>query len=425
MIKLFRYLRRYGLWILFATALLFFQANIDLALPDYMSRIVNVGLQQHGIEDSVPRVIPEAFMKQLSALLEEKDFVALNEYYKEFKENDAQVQAVYKDFPGLKGSGVFVLKEGSETAEAIDLWAQIFLKVAALSQGSSVPNLDTIDSGIRKQIVSGGISQFYERLGFDLSGAQVSYIVKTGGLMLILTLLGALATIMVGYIASRTGAGFARTLRKEVFSKVESFSSAEFDHFSTASLITRTTNDINQIQMLTIFMIRMVVYAPIMGIGGVIRAVSKAPSMAWLIGVAVLALIGVIIVVMAVAMPKFRIIQKLVDKLNLVARENLSGLMVVRAFNREKVEEDRFDSANKELTRVNLFVNRVMVLMLPLVMFIMNLLSVVIIWVGAHQIAEATMQVGDMMAFLQYAMQIIMSFMMFRKNLPFGIPNKP
>lgn len=252
----------------------------------------------------------------------------------------------------------------------------------------------------------------YLEIGIDTASLQSGYIRKTGGQMILFTLISILANITAGLLAARTAAGMAQKVRSDIFNRVENFNGEEFDKFSTASLITRTTNDVTQVQHVIFMLMRMVLLAPIMGIGGVIRAMGKAPSMAWIIGLAVLALLGLIIVVFIAATPKFKMIQKLIDRLNLVTRENLSGLMVVRAFNRQKYEEERFDRVNRELTSVNLFVVRVMVIMMPAMMLIMNLLSVAIIWVGAHQIAASSLQVGDMMAFLQYAMQIVMSFLM-------------
>ncbi|MCJ7727091.1 MAG: ABC transporter ATP-binding protein/permease, partial [Actinobacteria bacterium] len=234
----------------------------------------------------------------------------------------------------------------------------------------------------------------------------------TGLLMLLLSLLSAASTVAVGYLSARTAAGLSRNLRKKVFNKVESFSNAEFDKFSTASLITRSTNDITQIQMLVIILIRIVFYAPILGIGGIIRALGKSTSMSWIIAVAIVTLVSLIIVVFSIALPKFKIIQNLIDRLSLVTRENLSGMMVIRAFNTQKFEEDRFDRANIDLTKTNLFINRVMVSMMPVMMLLMNGLSLLIIWIGAHQVAQSNMQVGDMMAFLQYAMLIVMAFLM-------------
>ena len=262
------------------------------------------------------------------------------------------------------------------------------------------------------QMAAGGVKAEYEALGMDPGKLQTNYILRVGGIMLLLTLLAGASTIAVGYLAAKTAAGFARDVRRDVFRKVESFSSAEFSTFSTASLITRSTNDITQLQIVVILLVRMVFYAPILGTGGVIRAVGKGGSMWWIIAVAVLVLVGLVVVVISIALPKFKIIQKLIDRLNLVARENLSGMMVIRAFNRQAFEERRFDKANVDLTATSLFINRLMVIMMPLMMLIMNGLSMVIIWVGAHQVAEANMQVGDMMAFIQYAMQIVMSFLM-------------
>jgi len=230
--------------------------------------------------------------------------------------------------------------------------------------------------------------------------------------MLALSLISGLATIIVGLLASRTAAGLARDLRKAVFKKVESFSNTEFDKFSTASLITRTTNDVTQIQMVMVMMMRMVFFAPILGIGGIIRAIGKSPNMWWILALAVITLLSLIMVVFSIALPKFKLIQKLIDRLNLVTRENLSGMMVIRAFNKQGFEESRFDTANQDLTANSLYITRVMVTMMPVIMLIMNALTVLIIWVGANQVAQSTIQVGDMMAFLQYAMQIVFAFLM-------------
>jgi len=262
------------------------------------------------------------------------------------------------------------------------------------------------------QAAVGPVKAEYEALGMDTDKLQTNYILRVGGMMLLLTLLSGVCTIAVGYLSSRTAAGSARDIRRDVFRKVESFSNTELNTFSTASLITRTTNDITQVQMVVIMLVRLVFYAPILGVGGVIRAVGKGGSMWWIIAVAVMTLISLILIVMSIALPKFKIIQKLIDRINLVAREHLSGVMVIRAFNMQAFEEDRFDKANLDLTGVSLFINRLMVIMMPLMMLIMNGLSMAIIWVGAHQVAEASMQVGDMMAFIQYAMQIVMSFLM-------------
>ena len=241
---------------------------------------------------------------------------------------------------------------------------------------------------------------------------NTNYILKTGATMLLITLLGTAASVMVGYFAARTAAGVARDLRSGVFKKVEQFTHAEFDHFSTASLITRTTNDITQLQTVLVMMIRLVFYAPILGVGGVIKAISSSPSMSWIIGIAVLCLIGIVVILFIVVIPKFKLIQSLIDRLNLVARENIEGMLVIRAFNTQKFEGARFDKANRDLLETNLFVNRAMALMMPVMMLIMNLVTVIIVWVGAKHVSAFQMGIGDMMAYMQYAMQIIMAFLM-------------
>jgi ATP-binding cassette subfamily B protein len=269
----------------------------------------------------------------------------------------------------------------------------------------------TLGDKMVTQAAVAAVRSEYEALGMDMAKVQNSYILRVGGIMLLLTLLSGLCTIAVAFLSARTASGAARDVRRDVFRNVESFSNAEFDKFSTASLITRSTNDITQIQMVVVIMIRMMFYAPLVGIGGVIRMLGKDSSMWWLIAVAVMILISLILIVFSIALPKFKIIQKLVDRLNLVSRENLAGMMVIRAFNMQDFEEQRFDKANLDLTAVSLFINRLMVVMMPVMMLIMNGLSLAIIWVGAHQVAQANMQVGDMIAIMQYAMQIVMSFL--------------
>jgi len=262
------------------------------------------------------------------------------------------------------------------------------------------------------QMAVGAVKAEYEGLGMDAGKIQRDYILRIGGSMMLISLLGGAATIAAGYLASKTAAGAARDIRKEVFKKVASFTNAEFNKFSTASLITRSTNDVTQVQTVIFMFMRMVFFAPIIGIGGIIRAIDKSASMWWLIALAVIILLGLILIVFSVAVPKFRLMQKLIDRLNLVTRENLSGMMVIRAFNKQENELVRFDNVNRDLTDIGLFVARVMVTMMPLMMLIMNGLSLAIIWVGSHQIAESAMQVGDMMAFLQYAMHIVFAFLM-------------
>jgi ATP-binding cassette subfamily B multidrug efflux pump len=269
-----------------------------------------------------------------------------------------------------------------------------------------------MDPSLINQSAVMAVKAEYQALGMDTGKVQSSYITHTGILMLLVSLLAGACTVTVGFLAAKTAAGSARDVRRDLFKRVENFASGEFDKFSTASLITRSTNDVTQIQMVVIMLMRIVFYAPIIGVGGIILALDKSTSMWWVIALAVLVLICLVLVVFSISLPKFRLMQSLIDRLNLVTRENLSGMMVIRAFNKQKFEEDRFDTANVDLTNTSLFVSRIMVTMFPVMMLVMNGLSVLIIWVGAHQVAQSAMQVGDMIAFMQYAMQIVMAFLM-------------
>jgi ATP-binding cassette subfamily B protein len=296
--------------------------------------------------------------------------------------------------------------------DVFDLLAEIPAERRALLSAAVTERFAVLGKSMLTQMSVGAVKAEYEALGMDTAKLQRDYILRTGGLMLLISLIGGACTIAVGFLASRTAAGAARDIRQAVFAKVESFSSAEFDRFSTASLITRSTNDVTQVQMVIFMIIRMVFFAPIIGVGGVIRAIDKSANMWWIIAVAVVALLSLILIVFSVSLPKFKIMQRLIDRLNLVMRENLSGMMVVRAFNKQDDEGVRFDKANRDLTDTSLFVSRVMVTMMPVMMLLMSGISLIIIWVGAHQVAEANMQVGDMMAFMQYAMQIVFAFLM-------------
>lgn len=404
MIKIFRYLKPYILSIFIVAALLFLQANMELALPDYMSRIVNVGIQQGGIESVVPEVIRADKLNKLTQFMDNSTKQLIVKSFTKIDSNSQEYKTHINKYPILKSEAIYLLTEKNK--DVIKELSSGFEKAFMATTGIP-PN-----PGISRQNGLIAVKAEYKAVGIDTTKIQSTYILNIGAVMLILTLISAVATIIVGFLAAKTSAGLARSVRRDVFTKIENFSGEEFDKFSTASLITRSTNDITQVQMVIFIMLRMIIYAPILGIGGVIRALGKAPSMAWIIGLAVIVLLALIITVFIIAMPKFKKIQKLIDRLNLVARENLTGLLVVRAFNRQKFEEERFDTANKNLTKTNLFVIRIMVVMMPLMMLIMNLISVTIIWVGAKQVAAATMQVGDMMAFMQYSMQIVMSFLM-------------
>lgn len=383
MLKLFKYLKPYALQIVVVILLLFIQANADLALPDYMSRIVDTGIQREGIENALPYVLGEATYGKLLAFLP--------------PENRAVIESSYEAV-GVSDPGRASLESTYKAAGS-----EVLYRLKADAKKDLPANLPLNYMLVKAE---------YTRLGADIRAIQSAYILKTGGAMLLLTLLSVISTIAVGYLGARTAAGVARSLRSDLFGKVESFSFIELDHFSTASLITRSTNDITQVQTMIMMGLRMFFYAPIIGIGGVIRATGKASSMWWIIALAVGILFVIIATVFAIAVPKFKSIQKLIDRLNLVVRENLSGMMVIRAFSRQASEAERFDASNKDLTGTMLFVTRVMVVLMPLMMLIMNLVTLLIIWVGANEVASSSIRVGDMMAFMQYAMQIFFAFIM-------------
>lgn len=459
MFRIFKYLKPFALPLILAILLLFVQANADLALPDYLSRIVNVGIQQGGVESGLPAAMRQTTMEHLGLFLTSQEKQQVLEAYRLVDSSAPDFETLSKTYPLLAKEPIYVLSQTDQQAVAAieSPVAEGLLIVSGIEQVLQNPqqaqtllpgmsfdlsrlpkgmDLFTLMSNLpeaqRSQIrqavqqrfeTIGGekaliqaaarlVKSEYEALGMDTASLQTRYILRVGGQMLLISLVSAAAIVLVGFLASRVAAGLARNLRHLLFERVMRFSSAEIEKFSTASLITRSTNDITQIQMVMMIMIRMVFYAPIIGIGGIIRAISKSADMWWIIAVAVITLFGLIGIVFAIATPKFKIIQSLVDRLNLIARENLSGMMVVRAFNRQKHEEQRFEEANLDLTRTSLFVNRVFVMVMPFMMIILNGISVLILWIGAHQIAQSSMQVGDMMAFMQYAMQIVFAFMM-------------
>lgn len=455
MVKIAKFLKPFILGLVMAVVLLFVQAICEINLPNYMSDIVNVGLQQNGIEHAAPKAISEDGMKLMTTLMSESDKKLVNEHYMLVAASDKNEKGEeYSSLYPKAGSMLYVLKDVDEsTLDSLDTafgtatWTFInVMKDMAEKSGqasqedmTSVKDVDisklyaiqpvldmmpeqALSSARDKALVNditilkqSGVMlarAFFKELGVDINKIQTSYIIRVGSLMLAIALLGGVATVLVSLLSSKISSGVARNLRKELFNKIENFSNREFDKFSTASLITRCTNDVTQVQVFLIMGIRMICYAPIMGIGGVIMAVRKSVSMSWIIALACIVLIGVIMVMLSIALPKFKAIQKLVDKLNLVARENLSGMMVIRAFGTQEHEKDRFEKANDELARTTLFINRVMSFMMPFMMILMNGVTLVIVWIGAHQIAESALQVGDMMAFLQYAIQIIMSFLM-------------
>lgn len=442
--NLFKYAAEHWKALLVIIAVLFIQAYCDLSLPAYTSDIVNVGIQQGGVVDQVPEYIAVEEMDRLLLFVPSEDQQMVLDAY---EEDDISYDVpAYVMKPGMTEeketelrdvlAGPMMLTAGFESGSEMTARLEEQLK-AALPEGMAADDMTVFDilqlmPGEQREAVLSGMEEMtadlpdtildqaavsyvgsaYENLGIDMDSLQIRYLLSTGGKMAGLALLGMAASVLVGFMASRVGAATGRDLRARVFRKVVGFSNNEFDHFSTASLITRSTNDIQQIQLIIVMLLRIVLYAPILAIGGVIQVFQTNVSMSWIIGLAVVLIGLVILLLFLVAMPKFRIMQSLVDRVNLVMREILTGLPVIRAFSTQKHEEERFDRANRNLTRTNLFVNRAMTFMMPVMMLIMNGVSVLIIWNGAHGIDNGQMQVGDMMAFIQYTMQIIMGFLM-------------
>ena len=442
--NLFKYAAEHWKALLLIIAVLFIQAYCDLSLPAYTSDIVNVGIQQGGVEDQVPEQISVEEMDRLLLFVPSDEQQTVLDSYTE-DDNTYDVPAYVmkagmtdEDMTELRDvlAGPMMLTAGFESGSEMTAQIEEQLK-AALPEDMASDDMTVFDllqmmpeeqrtgliSGMEEmtgklpdtildQAAVSYVGSAYKNLGIDMDGLQIRYLVTTGGKMAGLALLGMAASVLVGFMASRVGAATGRDLRGRVFRKVVGFSNNEFDHFSTASLITRSTNDIQQIQLIIVMLLRIVLYAPILAIGGVIQVFQTNVSMSWIIGLAVVLIGLVILLLFLVAMPKFRIMQSLVDRVNLVMREILTGLPVIRAFSTQKHEEERFDRANRDLTRTNLFVNRAMTFMMPVMMLIMNGVSVLIMWNGAHGIDNGQMQVGDMMAFIQYTMQIIMGFLM-------------
>ena len=468
--NLFKYAASYWKAMIAIVLILVVQAYCDLSLPAYTSDIVNVGIQQGGIEDEVPRQIATEEMEKLLLFVSEDDQQTVMDAYTEDNTSYKKEAYVLKDsvaeeentmenlkdilqIPMMMTSGI---ESGSDTTKQMEdkLKEQMSQGMAqSMPQGENQTMPEGMPQGESQAVSLDDMSMFdllkmlpaeqratmvekieeqmsempdtildqaavsfcrsaYKDLGMDMDQTQIHYLLKTGGQMAALALLGMVASIMVAFLASRVGASAGRDLRSGVFHKVVGFSNNEFNHFSTASLITRSTNDIQQIQMLIVMLLRMVLYAPILAIGGVLQVMKTNVSMSWIIGLAVIIIAFVVLLLFLVVMPKFKVLQNLVDKLNLVTREILTGLPVIRAFSTEKHEEERFDDANRTLTKTNLFVNRAMTFMMPVMMLVMNGVSVLIVWTGAHGISDGQMQVGDMMAFIQYTMQIIMGFLM-------------
>ena len=475
MLKILKNLKKSWIYVIIIVLLLIVQAICDLRLPDYTSRIVNIGIQQGGIENSSPEVIRKTAMDDV-LLFTDDDEKILQNYTLISKDSlsEDDYEEYVEDYPELANQELYVQNKleseeqeslnsmmskplmvvynlnSGETAENIktqilssiqqnmqeqfkDKTALEIIKFLMSTDSSSMPNtLNTNDNAtnnsfmeqinekinempqsILEQAAIEAIKQEYEAVGINLDDYKTHFIIVSGAQMLGISLIIMVSAITIMLLSSKVAARLAQTLRDKIFKKVLSFSTSEFKQFSTASLITRSTNDVQQIQMLMTMLFRVVVYAPIIGIGGFFMVLANSNmSMAWIIGVAIVAVVLVMGTLFIIAMPKFKKLQQLVDKLNLVSREILTGLPVIRAFNKEKDEVDRFNNANKDLMKANIFVNRAMSLMMPTLMLIMNSISLLIVWVGGHNIDAGTMQVGDMMAFIQYTMQIIMSFLM-------------
>ena len=458
--KLLKYLRPFAGSIVIAIMLLFVQAISDLSLPSYMSNIVNIGIQQKGIEDAVPKAIKSSELNKLLLFTNSDDKKVVEDNYKLIRKeelSDDDYEKYIKQYPELANEDIYVLDTKSKdvkrklneilgrpmlitslfesgdanklmrdsgdvmaTPEGVDMAnMDPFMMLSNMPEDQVLEiikkineKLDEMPESMVTQSAVTYVREQYKELGIDIDKVQTNYLFMAGAKMLGVALIGTIAAVIVTFIAARIAAALGRNLRKDVFNKVVGFSNAEFDRFSTASLITRTTNDIQQIMMLIVMGLRIVFYAPILGIGGIVKVVKSGAGMGWVIVVAVVSILSLVGVLFVFAIPKFKMVQKLVDKLNLVTRESLTGMLVIRAFSTEKYEEEKFERANMNLTKTNLFVNRAMSMMMPLMMFIMNGVTLLIVWVGSHRVDSGVMQVGDMMAFMQYVMQIIMAFLM-------------
>lgn len=432
MLKLFRYLKKAYVPVIAIVLLLILQASCDLTLPTFTSNIVNVGIQQKGIEDAVPDVMREETFLALKSLMKQDDADDMEDAYKLYTKDQVK-DSKYKDYKdGRLYVRRYISKKDREHLDTsmskamLKLSAQMAKQIQANPQAAAslsksqkkmmaqMKNMDTKDmpDTIISQAAISFVTSEYKAIGLDIDQMQTHYLLVTGAKMIGLAFLIMAAAVSVTLLSARLAAKLSRILREKVFEKVMSFTNSEFDKFSTASLITRSTNDIQQIQLLIVMILRMVLYAPIMAIGGIWKVFHTNVSMSWIIGLAVAIIVVIVGFLFFVVMPKFKLIQNQVDRLNLVSREILTGLSVIRAFGTQKHEEERFDDANKALTKTNLFVNRAMTFMMPLMMFVMNSITLLIVWVGGHSINDGVMQVGDMMAFIQYTMQIIMAFLM-------------
>lgn len=416
--------------------LLIIQAICELSLPQYTSNIVNIGINSSGIESVVPDCIRETQLKTIEAFLFGDDLKTVQDNYKKIDYvnlSESKQKSYRKKYPLVLSESLYEWNGDKKKTEQVEsAFSKAVITISAIQRegkdAAALANapeesriaaikgvekqIGSLDETILSKMASVFVSSEYKAIGVDMESYQTRYILIAGAKMIGLSLLAMIVMILVSYLASQTGAKISRDLRGRVFKKVVSFTNAEFDKFSTASLITRSTNDIQQIQMVVIMLLRMVLYAPILGVGGIIKVLQTSTSMSWIIGIAVVVISVIVVALFAVVMPKFRMMQTLIDKLNLVTREILTGMPVIRAFSTERYEEQRFDKSNKDLTKTMLFTTRMMTIMMPTMMVLINLTSVSIIWFGSKGVDNGTLQVGDMIAFITYAMQIVMSFLM-------------
>ncbi len=422
MIKVLKNLKKSFWSVVVIVILLCIQAMTDLALPDYTSKIVNIGIQAGGIETAVPDIMTKEDMDNL-LVLAKQDNEILEHYTLVGNQPSKEQQKIIKKYLGkdkeIQPDELYVLKEmpKEEKDELSKQMASLLMEMSTLTKEETAnqikEQMDEMQDSIKEQAAISCVKEIYKKLGVDTDKLQNDYILMAGLQMLGVASITMVSAVSIMLLSSKVAARLGRTLRDQVFKKVIHFSNKELSEFSTASLITRSTNDIQQIQQLITMLFRVVVYAPIIGIGGFVKVLTNSDSqMAWIIGVAILAILFIVGTLFIIGMPKFKKLQELIDKLNQVAREILTGLPVIRAFHKEKKEEARFDVANSNLMKTNLFVNRAMSMMMPLLMLVMNSIMILIVWVGGHNVDQGLMQVGDMMAFIQYTMQIVMAFLM-------------
>lgn len=435
MTKILKYLKPYWFSILLAFGLLFGQATCELTMPDYMQNIVNTGIQNSGIESGVYQQISEKTLNSflMFATDSEKDLITSS--YK-LVESTSASKGLKSEIPALKKENVYLLKDISESKkeslqDCLTLLQMTVMEVsqAASKQNVQIPQLlmmngvDTYRKAAKSEIsklgtstVSSMSSQFlkkeYTDLGMDMEKIQQDYIISSGIKMLGYALASAVCAVLVGFLASRIAAGFSKNLRQSVFEKVTHFSNENLNTFSTSSLITRTTNDIQQLQMTIVMFLRIVMYAPIIGVGAILHVIESGANMTWILALCVVVILSVVLLIFMIVMPKFKVMQKMIDKMNSVVRELLDGMLVIRAFNNEKLEENKFEKANTDITSISLFTTRAMAIMMPIMMFLMNATTLMILWFGSKQVDAGIIQVGSIMAFMQYAMQVIMAFLM-------------